>query len=64
MLADNHRRREGALFDIAAIAFSITVIVASVYIVNTASMRYRVAGLSVATASTVPAPTARPSSSR
>jgi hypothetical protein len=50
------RRRDTHLFDIAAIGVSLVAIVGSVFIVNAASMRYRVGGLPVASAATMPAP--------
>ena len=50
-------RREGGPFDITVMAVSVGVIVGSVFIVNAASMRYRVAGLPVVSAATISVPT-------
>jgi hypothetical protein len=44
------RSRDGGLFDILAITASLVIIVGGVFVVNAASMRYRVAGMPVANA--------------
>ena len=66
MLADHKpdRRwsREGGPFDIIAITLSVIVIVGGLYLVNSASMRYRTAGLPVAADLPVLAPSAMPES--
>jgi len=52
--------REGGPFDIIAITMSVIVIVGALFLVNSASMRYRTAGLSVAGNLPVLAPSAIP----
>jgi len=59
MLADHDSRRfphRGRSPDFLAMAASLMIVAASVFIINAASLRYRVAGLPVASAAVVSGP--------